>query len=299
ALKLAAADPRVEVRVHETNRGHIDTYNEGLGWAGGAYTVVLDSDDLLTQGSLRRACDLFDAHPEVGIVYGRVRRFYDYDLPHRIRITRPTWRIWRGDEWFAGRCRMTENCVCQPSVVMRTRLLKQVGLFRHELPHTADMEMWLRLSLFGDVGYIGGTHQALYRVHSASMHRSRFGTVLADLSQVASAFEALFHDYRDRIADAVQLEESNRRMLARRALDAAGRMYDQGRVDAAEVIGLIELALKTYPDAQSLDEWRSLNWRRKIGPGACLALRPFLLFTAASRSWRKVKRYRLHRQGLL
>jgi hypothetical protein len=77
--------------------------------------------------------------------------------------------------------------VRQPSVVMRTSLLKKVGGFRPELPHTADMEMWLRLSLYSDVGYIGGTHQGLYRIHSAGMHRSQFGTVLADLKQVAAA----------------------------------------------------------------------------------------------------------------
>ena len=36
AKKIAARDPRVEVVVHATNRGHIATYNEGLlDWADG------------------------------------------------------------------------------------------------------------------------------------------------------------------------------------------------------------------------------------------------------------------------
>ena len=41
AQHLAAKDSRVTARRHETNRGHIATYNEGLlGWADGEYCVV-------------------------------------------------------------------------------------------------------------------------------------------------------------------------------------------------------------------------------------------------------------------
>jgi GT2 family glycosyltransferase len=299
ASALAAADSRVEMRVHPANRGHLDTYSEGLSWARGAYTVLLDSDDMLTPGSLRRSCDLLDAHPEVGMVYGRTKEFHGNSQPGRANTTRPVWRIWQGREWFEGRCRMTENCVRQPSVVMRTSVLKKVGGFRPELPHTADMEMWLRLSLYSDVGYIGGTDQGFYRVHSAGMHRSQFGTALADLSQVAAAFEGLFRDHEERIPDRAQLEESARKMLARRGLDAACRIFDNGRNDPAQIAGLEKLALGTYTRARELEEWDHLRWRKSIGPIGCLALRPFLLFTIASRSWRKVKRYRSHRMGLL
>src|SRR5215470_6327097 len=38
ARKIAARDPRVEVIVHETNKGNIATFNEGLlDWADGDY----------------------------------------------------------------------------------------------------------------------------------------------------------------------------------------------------------------------------------------------------------------------
>jgi len=299
ATALAAADSRIELRVHPVNRGHIDTYNEGLSWASGIYTVLLDSDDMLTRGSLRRSCDLLDAHPEVGLVYGRVRRFYGDKRPGRSKTARPAWRIRRGREWFESRCRITENCVQQPTVVMRTSVLKKVGGFRHELPHTADMEMWIRLSLYADVGYIGGSYQGFYRVHSAGMHLSRFGTRLADLSQVTAAFESLFREDKDRIPNHAQLEESVRETLARRALDAACRVYDRGQSDLTDVTGLEELALATYDRALELGEWKHLRWRKSIGPKACMVLRPVLLFTSVSRSWRKVKRFRLHRMGLL
>ena len=71
ARRLAAADARVEVRVHEVNRGHIATYNEGLlDWADGDYSVLISADDVLAPGALARATAVLEEHPEIGFVYG-------------------------------------------------------------------------------------------------------------------------------------------------------------------------------------------------------------------------------------
>ena len=53
---LARADGRVEFRRHDRNRGHIATYNEGLAWARGDYTVLLSADDLLAGGAACSCC---------------------------------------------------------------------------------------------------------------------------------------------------------------------------------------------------------------------------------------------------
>ena len=75
AADLAARDPRVEFRRHAVNQGHIATYNEGLEWTTGDYTLLLSADDLLVPGALLRASRLLDAHPEVGFVYGKALGF--------------------------------------------------------------------------------------------------------------------------------------------------------------------------------------------------------------------------------
>ena len=52
ATEMASLDPRIRVIVHKQNMGHIVTFNESL-WAGsGEFIVKLDSDDMLTPGSL-------------------------------------------------------------------------------------------------------------------------------------------------------------------------------------------------------------------------------------------------------
>jgi glycosyltransferase involved in cell wall biosynthesis len=67
--ELKSADQRISFIDHEVNRGRIATYNEGLMLASSDYLVLLSADDLLTPGALRRATDLTDRNPSVGLVY--------------------------------------------------------------------------------------------------------------------------------------------------------------------------------------------------------------------------------------
>src|SRR3977135_4113184 len=78
ARKLADADPRVSVIANSKNRGHIDTYNEGLiDWARADYSLLLSADDLLTEGALARAISVLDANPNVGLLYGHAVSWND------------------------------------------------------------------------------------------------------------------------------------------------------------------------------------------------------------------------------
>src|SRR6516164_9433107 len=55
ASALAREDSRVTVIRHSTNKGHINTYNEGIEWASADYMLLLPADDYLLPGALRRA----------------------------------------------------------------------------------------------------------------------------------------------------------------------------------------------------------------------------------------------------
>jgi len=295
AEALAAADARVEVRRHAVNLGHIITYNEGMRWAAGRYTVLLDADDMLTPGALERACALLEAHPEVGFVYGAALVF-GYGRARRPPCSGPgRWRVWPGRRWFEARCQTTENCIRSPEVVLRTSLLRQVGGYREELPHAADFEMWMRLALHADVGYIAGPHQAYYRDHATGMHRQRFATPLADLTQVRDAFAILFCEHARLIADRERLETLVNRTLAQRALQAACRAYDRGQPDPTEVAGLVELAVATGDAPRQL---RALERRQRLGPYLCRMLRPFRVMSHLRRLRQAVRRRRMWRSGL-
>jgi glycosyltransferase involved in cell wall biosynthesis len=280
ATRLAAADSGVEVRTHARNQGHVSMYNEGIDWATDAYTVLLDADDLLAPGALQRTCALLDAHAPVGFAYGPALVFEDSNTlppPPPAPAQPQRWIVRDGREWFAQRCRVLANCIYSPEVVMRTRLLHELGGYRAELPHTADFELWMRLALHGDVGYAAGPYQAYYRDHSRSMHRVEFRSELGDLAQVAAAFEAVFRAFPDTIPDRELLEASVRRRLAERALLAAWSMYDRGPWQPAEVDGFERLARHIYAGADELADMRRLRRRRWLGPRLWRAVHPMYL----------------------
>ena len=171
ARELATQDRRIAYRRHESNCGHIATYNEGLNWADGDYLMILSADDLLTEGSIQRAVELLDANPEVGMVHGKMLVFFDEkEIPHpQIELHHWEFSITDGLEHIQNTCKAAYNLVATPTVMTRTSLQKHVGDFRAELPHTADMEMWLRLALHAPVAYIDA-YQAYYRKHTTNMH---------------------------------------------------------------------------------------------------------------------------------
>src|SRR5258706_11207250 len=107
AAALAAADRRVAYRRHAANQGNIATFNDGLAWASGDYTVLISADDRLAPGALGRAARLLDTHPEVGLVYGPVLPFTSSAaLPRpRLAARRDAWRITPGRAWFELACR--------------------------------------------------------------------------------------------------------------------------------------------------------------------------------------------------
>jgi len=299
AASLAARDRRVSVRRHAVNQGHIRTFNEGLDWAAGAaYGMVLDADDALTPGSLRRAWELLEAHPETGFAYGRPRVFSGNASPPSVRICTARWRTWPGREWFEIRCRRAENCIRSPEAVLRMSVVRNAGGFREELPHTADFELWMRLALHADVGYIRGPYQAYYRDHPAGMHRRLFSATIAELAQVKKAFEAVFRECPERIVNRQSLDQTVRRRLAERALEEACRAFDRGRLHLPEAAQLEEFALEVQPDVNVSARWRLLQWRKAMGPGLSRVALPLRLVSLGQHLGRRLNRYRLHASGL-
>ncbi len=290
ARQIAARDPRVEVSVHATNKGHIATYNEGLlDWADGDYSVLVSADDRLTPGALRRAVDLLDANPGAGFVYGHPLHFqHGRPLPAaRTKVT--GWSVWPGHRWLERRFRDAHSVITAPEVVVRTSLQKKVGGYDPRLPHSGDMEMWMRLAAHADVGYIRGVDQAYYRVHSQNMQKSF--SPLADLSQRRLAYETVLERCGDLLPDAARLSDTVRRNLGREALWAASRAYDRGRTGQTPVDELVAFAFDCWPRAGSLPVYKGLQLRRRIGPRTMPYLQPFVLSAVARKAgnwwWRR------------
>ena len=284
AAALAAQDSRVRLLALSSNVGMIPAVNRGLREPIGDYFVKLDADDLLTPGSLQRSVSLLETHREVGFVYGRPRHFFGV-APPRARLGRPSWTIWTGDQWLELRYRRAVNCISQPEAVIRSSALRRVGAYKEGLPHTSDLEMWLRLAAVMSVGRINHVDQGYYRVHPNSMQRTVNAGFFKDFVGRRDAFLGALSNIHDRPAFAATLEAAVRKELAAQALDCCCWAFDRERVHTVPVLDLVRFAFTTYPQAAKLPEWRGLQRRQRQGMRSRWSPRSF--FAAALRRARE------------
>ena len=295
AARLAAADPRVEVRRHAANRGHIATYNEGLSWADGDYVALVSADDIVAPGAFGRAAAIMGTHQRVGMVYGRA-----LDAPSDEPLPDPSgrWRgttVWTGARWIGRRCRTGYNCISSPEVVVRTSVHHAVGGYDPALPHSGDLEMWLRIAAVSDIAYVRGAPQAIYRKHPRSMLRSSYADPLVDLRHRKAAFDSFF----TRCPDGATSRDRGAvgRALARQALWQASRAVDRDRLDDVDVAALVAFAESASPDLHRLPQWHGLRLRRALGAGRSQWFPPFLVTGAAHRARDEVGNLRWKLRG--
>ena len=232
---LAASNPCIEFRRHEKNKGHIQTYNEGLlEWSTADYAVLISADDLLTPGCLSRAVSVMNADESVGMVYGRPFYFQtDNDLPAVNTQRECRYTHWSGAEWLEGRCRAGHNVSPLPRwwFVDGSSVALADTVPSSHMP--GDLEMWLRIAAVSNIAYVRGVPQAFYRVHQASMFRTTYKGYLVDLKQRKCAFDMFFAEHLYTITDADRLNDLSNRALAREALWSAYRAYDRDEVKEA------------------------------------------------------------------
>jgi glycosyltransferase involved in cell wall biosynthesis len=221
ARRLADADPRVSVIAHARNMGHIATYNEGIAWASSDYFLLLSADDMLAPGALERAVAIMDRDEDVVLTHGRSINWNDsYPLPE---IEPEQDDRWSRQDLVRETCRVGRNLVSTPTAIGRTSVQKRIGGYDATLPHTADMEMWLRYGTCGAVARIEAV-QAIYRLHGSNMSSNYYDAEGADLPHRKQTFDCFFRKYPNLPARDELCNEVNR-VQARTAL-----MYGLSRI---------------------------------------------------------------------
>jgi hypothetical protein len=107
---------------------------------------------------------------------------------------------------------------------------KRVGGYLKSLPHSGDMEMWLRLAAEGSVGFINAD-QAVYRKHDSNMSIAYEGT--ADLQARELALREFFKHGALKLDPSRQLERDLLHDLATEAFRYASMALNRGNVAAA------------------------------------------------------------------
>jgi glycosyltransferase involved in cell wall biosynthesis len=252
AHQLAAEDCRVQVVAHPRNLGHIASFNEGIDWASSDYFMVLCADDLLAPGCLSRAISIMERCPAVNLTFGRELAIgTSGPIP---TIEKPAqqerWQVMPGGELLERLCRTgrpdpSHFMIAGGTAVVRASAQKRVGHYRDELPHTADLEMWLRFARLGAAAETDCV-QGIRRLHPHTMSASLSDVHMWDLHWEA-AFEYFFAHEGHSVPEARRLLRIARRALSDRAY--WGSIANLLRGDTRLSLNLLRFALARHPSA--------------------------------------------------
>jgi len=142
----------------ESCGGAANARNHGISVCHGELIAFLDADDEWVAGKLAKQAALILADPAMTFVScGSTLIAPDGTDCGSVYPGRSP--SWGHDVW---RVLLTYNFIATPSVVVRHSALDAVGWFDTSLKVGEDQDMWIRLSLTGDVGYVD---DLLVRVH--------------------------------------------------------------------------------------------------------------------------------------
>jgi glycosyltransferase involved in cell wall biosynthesis len=152
AVVAAIGDPRIQYRRNPANLGMPGNLNEGIRRTRGTYVLVCHDHDLYAPELVGEMVALLEASPRVAYVHSAVQVI---DQAGRVQRTfvGPYARVTPGRDWAALMLTRFDSPVCADSMVPRHRY-ESAGLYEERFGFVSDVEMWIRLALQGDVGYL-------------------------------------------------------------------------------------------------------------------------------------------------
>ncbi|MCI1966658.1 MAG: glycosyltransferase [Oscillospiraceae bacterium] len=137
-------DGRIKLHVFPENRGATINHKYLIDRAQGKYVALINSDDVWLPGRLEKGVAYMENHPECGACFSWAE-FIDengnhlneknnvFEQPNRTQA-----------EWYARLFR-NGNCLCHPSVLIRTEIYHELGAYNLAMRQLPDFDMWVRL----------------------------------------------------------------------------------------------------------------------------------------------------------
>ena len=202
------------IRLDE-NRGECGAMNAGIQAARSDYIAFLDADDEWLDNKLITQLPIIEAHPGMSFISsggesvdpeGRVVQIFGTETPS----------FSPGELWRAF---LVRSYVAKPAVIARRAKLLEVGGFDEALKISGDQDMWIKLALSGEVGFVP---EVLVRVHQTSESlMKRFGAREDEFSL------PMIRNHLSRLSSRLSKREV-RQILAQRYATAGRNIYARG-----------------------------------------------------------------------
>jgi glycosyltransferase involved in cell wall biosynthesis len=275
AEAYAREDPRVSAVRNSKTLGLVANFNRCIELTKGQYICVWHQDDVMMPQNIEKKIALLEANPQVGFVHSNVSM-----IDEQGQVLSEHWEsesthdyICSGREFFLRMIEPGKNYVCCPSILARRECYERLGNFRSELYFTCDWELWMRFSLYYDVGCLGAP-LVHFRRHSGSESYRIEGSI-SDIEQELLAKRLVLTDHGHRVPDAAKLKKSVVAGISRQELLRARMAFSEGRT--SEGWNHLCFGIKLNPALLWLPEFAGTLARLMLGPGVCRWIKTVLL----------------------
>lgn len=227
--------------------------NGGLLAARGDLVAWLDADDIWEPGKLADQIPKFD-NPDVGLVYGQIRRFGPGGIGAPWPSNPP-----QGD--IFERLYLQRNFIPCSTVMTRRRALVDAGGFDSAVAQAEDLDAWLRVAARWSVAAIPRA-LARYRLHASQVSRNHERTLRCGLQ------------VREKLADEFE-RRTGKSPDRRRQLVAALFLTDISRIIAERDLARARVATAVLQEAFASD---GVDLRRAIARKRLVASLPRPVF---------------------
>lgn len=160
AIARTFADLPVRIVPNARRRGAAGARNAGVLAASSGLIAFLDADDEWMPGYLERQIEMVKTNAQM--TFSATRGVVIDADGREGPVTNVGAPIVAGPQ--AWKALLARNFVSTPCVVARRSAVRSVGGFREDLPVGEDQDMWIRLALNGEVGFID---EVLVKVHAS------------------------------------------------------------------------------------------------------------------------------------
>eukprot|EP00939_MAST-03C_sp_MAST-3C-sp1_P002620 g2620.t1 len=271
AREYAKMDSRVVVVEMKSNSGIVNALNRGIEIARGCYVARMDADDVCDPKRLERQVTFMEAHPRISVVGGGVRMI-SADRKREVALS--------ADRVVRHPCNaalvhfgMFFYCsLVHPSVMLRTKTLRQHGGYRNTYKHAEDYDLWLRLLEDPDVVVSNISDVVLcLRKHGRNI------STLRAKEQRDSALRAAWRSFNDRVSLLRSVSLRDFEALRRCTRDDSIETEEMATAACDILVAVRDSILDESPNRYHASELAAVkeDCRNRLGFLAALATRKF------------------------
>jgi len=187
--------PHISMKlIHQNNAGLANARNKGIQHTTAPYIALLDADDIWLNGKLEQQLEVFNAssEPRLGVVYTGYELIDENSLAisNDKGIIKPQAR---GD---VRSKLLTGNFISGSgsSVLIKSAVFKEVGLFDESLRASEDWDMWLRIAQQFHFDFVD-LPLVQIRVHQSNMQKDFSRMLASELAMLNKFAQHGKHNY--------------------------------------------------------------------------------------------------------